>query len=116
MTIAEFDKVDAIGIDPETGHSVMLLSDHLEWGSDDIFHMYLLQEKINAYLAMIGSGEFLAKYPKGIGRRVTILIWAKYEMNDAGRRFFDQVHDHLRKDGITLKFYLVPDDESDQKT
>lgn len=63
MSIEDQGSVDAIGIDQE-GVVVRTLSDHLEW---DDGHLFLLQEKINTYLAFLESGEVFETYPDSKG-------------------------------------------------
>jgi len=55
MSIEDQDSVDVIGVN-ESGIVVLTISDHLKWDDD---HLYLLQEKINTYLAI--SVQFTKK-------------------------------------------------------
>ena len=63
MSIEGQGSVDAIGIDQE-GIVVLTISAHLEW---DDGHLFLLQEKINTYLAFLESGEVFETYPDSKG-------------------------------------------------
>jgi hypothetical protein len=67
MTVEETTTVDAIGVDSESGDVRLLLSDHLDWESEQE-HLTLLQAKLNAYLRFIESGELVEKYPAAAGR------------------------------------------------
>ena len=61
MTVEQIHTVDFVGIDL-TGRAVLTISDHLSW--DDIeSHHFTLQEKLNAYLRYIESGEMTEKRP-----------------------------------------------------
>ena len=53
LSIEQTDVVDFMGIDKLTGEIVLTISDHLEWNDADEEHLWLLQEKINAYLRFI---------------------------------------------------------------
>lgn len=47
------------------------ISDHLDW-DDELEHIHALQEKINAYLRFVESGEILGKYPQAAGKTPVI--------------------------------------------
>lgn len=59
MSIEDQDSVDVIGVN-ESGIVVLTISDHLKWDDD---HLYLLQEKINTYLAMKFMNGIMIKAP-----------------------------------------------------
>jgi uncharacterized protein DUF6572 len=63
MSVEQTDVVDILGIDRETGHVVLTISDHLDW-SDSARHQIILQKKLNRYLAFVESGEILEQIPK----------------------------------------------------
>src|SRR5687767_9058489 len=90
MSVEQAKIVDVISIDPHTNEVILTISDHLEWDSDS-FHLELLQDKLNAYLSFIKSGEINQSYPKAIGRRVVISIIAKYEPDTEGLIFLTEV-------------------------
>ena len=81
MSIIEKDKVDAIGIEKETGIVVLSIADHLDW-TDPLQHIFLLQAKLNSYLAFLESGEILEKYPNAKNKGIRIDLYAKYECSD----------------------------------
>jgi hypothetical protein len=59
VSVEQTDEVDIVGIDRETGHVVLTVSDHLDW-SDSVGHqIILLQKKLNRYLTFVESGEIL---------------------------------------------------------
>ena len=45
MSVEQTDVVDIVGIDRETGHVELTISDHLDW-SDSITHQTILQKKL----------------------------------------------------------------------
>jgi hypothetical protein len=71
MTVEETTTVDAVGVDPESGDVLLVLSDHLDWESEQE-HLTVLQAKLNAYLRFIESGELVQKYPAAAGRHPRI--------------------------------------------
>lgn len=69
MTVADTIAVDAILRD--SAKIELVIIDHLQWDEYGRVHMYLLQEKINKYLAYIESGEFVRSYPDDAGIAVS---------------------------------------------
>src|SRR5215470_6540144 len=101
MTIDQTDVVDFAGICRESGDVILIICDHLPWTQNDdpLYppemldpkeHMLLLQEKLNAYVGFIESGEIYEKYPKAVGRAQRLQVVAKYPMSEEGRAFFDK--------------------------
>ena len=54
MGVEQTTVIDAIGIDQVSGAVHLTIADALAW---DAAHLRLLQEKLNAYLAFVESGE-----------------------------------------------------------
>ena len=86
MTVEQHDVVDFAGIDHH-GNAVLTVSDHLQWTAVKD-HLWHLQEKINAYLRFVESGEIYEKYPKAKGCPVMIDIVLKYPMPAEAKWFF----------------------------
>jgi hypothetical protein len=80
MAITDTNKIDAISINKETGECVLTISDHLTWGDNE--HIWYLQEKLNAYLRFIESGEIYESYLKSKDRHLRIDLVLKYEPTD----------------------------------
>lgn len=105
MTVENTKLVDFISIENETGYVVLTISDHLDW-SNELEHLYSLQEKINAYLAFIESGEILEKYPDAEGKVRLIQVMAKFTPPDTEiiEKFFAFATETLNKEGIHFRF------------
>ena len=86
MSIKDQNSVDVIGVN-ENGIVVLTISDHLEWDDE---HLYLLQEKINTYLAFIESGEVYVTYPNSKGKEFKINVVCKYEPSLAAMEFLSR--------------------------
>ena len=71
MTIEQTDAVDFLTLENETGVALLTVSDHLDWSENETCHLVLLQDKLNAYLRFIESGEIARKFPESIGRRAS---------------------------------------------
>lgn len=73
MSILNTEEVDFIGVDKVTGFVTLGIYDSLDW-EEDKEHLYILQEKINSYLAFIESGEIKTVYKNTEGREIEIKI------------------------------------------
>ena len=61
MSIADLDKIDAIGTDKNEKALRLMISDHMDWEFEDI-HIEILQDKLNMYLQYIESKQYVEKY------------------------------------------------------
>lgn len=59
MTLEDSGTIDLVAFDPKGGVSLVIVDD-LTW-EDVNRHMFLIQEKVNAYCAFIQSGELAHK-------------------------------------------------------
>jgi len=95
--------IDAVGLEKQTGNVILTISDHLEWDADNE-HVLMLQEKINAYLAFVESGEILESYPKAKSKTCVISVIALYHPNETGLRFLECARNTLEGVGIEFRF------------
>ena len=102
MSVENKKVIDVVSIDKD-GSVVLTISDHLEWDEDNE-HLLVLQDKINAYLGAIESGELYGTYPKAKDRKIVIEIVALHSPNKEGLIFLQQVKDILEPAGY--KFYF----------
>jgi len=63
MSIEQHNVIDFARVDSQSGEVVLSITDHLDWNNSNE-HLWQLQEKFNAYLRYIESGEILKKYPE----------------------------------------------------
>jgi hypothetical protein len=106
MSISETNVVDVIGIDAPNGIARLAISDHLEWDDpeEEKEHLWLLQEKINAYLRFIEGGELYQTYPDAKGAKCEIELVAKYPLSVGGVRFFEQAKTIVQAAGFELLY------------
>ena len=88
MSILESDVIDIVTVDRDTDRVVLLITDHLEW--DDDHHLFLLQDKINAYLRCLESGEINDSFPAAKGRNADIEVVMKYEPSSLALAFLQR--------------------------
>lgn len=89
MAVDNINVIDFVSTDPQ-GVVVLTISDHLEWDSENE-HLLLLQNKINACLEALESGEIYDCYPDAAGKAVQIRVYFKYEPDGMGIYFLEKV-------------------------
>ncbi len=100
MTVEQVESIDFIGVDKKKVS--LLIVDHLEWGQNDENHLFLLQEKVNAYLRFFESGEIYRKYPNSRNRDVELEIVFNHLPSKKGYWFLDQLQPILARAGVKL--------------
>jgi hypothetical protein len=107
MAIDQLNVVDFAATDPTLNQVILVISDHLEWTDDDEsnkLHMYLLQQKVNAYLEFVESGAIYRSYPNAVGRSVVIRVMAKFPMSGEAAKFFEKVRSTVLELGYDIEF------------
>lgn len=104
MSIEQLDKIDFLHIDQDSGELLLTVTDHLPWECDEGQHLFLLQEKLNAYIRFIESGEIITKFPDALGRKVVINVIGKFPLSDKAAVFFDKAQSAIQASGSSLRF------------
>jgi hypothetical protein len=78
MAISDATSLDALGIEPGTGHALLVIVDDLDW-SDPVAHLNALQQKIAAYMMFAQSEQLDRELPEGVGRKRKIGVIMQYE-------------------------------------
>jgi hypothetical protein len=107
MSIEQTKVIDAIGIDNATDNVVLTISDHINWLEQTNDHLFLLQEKLNSYLAFIESGEIVDAYPDAKNRKVVTDIVYKYPLNKQAQEFYQKVEKIIENAGIEFQYGLL---------
>ena len=105
MSVEQFDVVDIVSIDRQTGQVVLTISDHLDW-SDTVAHQTMLQAKLNKYLAFIESGEILTRYPDAKSRPVVIKLVLKHKPDREGFGFLARAQKVIESAGFGFRHEL----------
>jgi hypothetical protein len=87
VAVDDPDTIDIMSISP-SGAVVLTIVDHLDW-TDSTSHQYILQAKMNRYLAFIESGEILEHHPDADDRGVVIEVVTRCEPDADGWAFLD---------------------------
>ncbi len=104
MSISETEKIDFIGLDPQSSDVILAISDHLDWREAPDEHLLLLQEKLNAYLRFAESGEVYSHVPLSTSRKVRFRVVGKYPLSDAAKKFYVLAEKSIKDAGFTLTF------------
>lgn len=107
MPIEQSDEIDFATIDSASGELWLTISDHLPWGEAEGDHLILLQNKLNAYLRFVESGEVLKKVPESKGRRVVINLVGKFPLSQNAKVFFQRAQNAIERAGLRLQFSVV---------
>lgn len=113
MTVAQTDKIDIIGVDKRSGEVILTIIDSMSW--DEKTHVQLLQDKLNAYLSFIESGEIAEAYPDSRGKNLRIRLALLYLPNDAARSFLDGVRELLTHNGYAFEVTVKEKDGKDTR-
>ncbi|MBY3176694.1 hypothetical protein HFO42_04580 [Rhizobium leguminosarum] len=107
MSVSQTDIIDFAGIDEATGDLRLTISDHLPWDQDEGDHLLILQDKLNAYLRFIESGEVFQKVPDSEGRSIVIDLVGKFPLNQQAQFFVEKAKAAIEGAGFGLQFRLL---------
>lgn len=106
MSVENLKEIDFIS--EKNNNVILTISDHLDWDEDNK-HIYLLQEKINAYLMAIESGQVYKSYPLSVGKGFIVSVTLKYKPNNIGLSFLSNVKDILSNAGYGFEYLIHKD-------
>jgi hypothetical protein len=104
MSVDQADKIDFVTIDKASGDLWLIVSDHLPWNENEGEHLVLLQNKLNAYLRFIESGEVFEKVPAAKGRSIVINVVGKFPLSQKAETFFGMARAFIEGVGYRLQF------------
>lgn len=90
MALDNTNVIDFVSVKDDSSNVWLTIADDFDW-QDEKKHMYLLQEKINTYLEFIENGQFYKAYPEVKGRNISIEIYARFPIPEAGMKFLKRV-------------------------
>jgi len=107
MSIVDTGTIDAIGIDKVSGDVVLNISDHLDWG-EEASHLKALEDKVNAYLGYLESGQLVEDMPEAKGRRTMIAVYHQFAPTETAKQVLDGLQAALDSHGIGFTFGALP--------
>jgi type IV secretory pathway VirJ component len=102
MTVEQTEVIDIISIEEDRDQVVLTISDHLDW-SDSKAHQITLQNKFNAYLAFVESGEIFLKYPKAKDKHVVFRVVFQNPPDEAGINFLNKAKQVIESAGFGVR-------------
>jgi hypothetical protein len=73
VSLDQANVIDALGIDETSGRVILLIRHDVPWDGSEA-QLYLLQEKLNAYLSFALDGEMAAEYPDFVERPLALRL------------------------------------------
>lgn len=108
MSVSDFNKVDMMGRTENGKCLQMVISDHLDWEDEEI-HLLALQEKINAYLALLQDKKWVQENTKGV-ERINIVVFFLWDMTENCQKFLQAVQDQVGQYGVKITATIADDD------
>lgn len=102
MSVEQSNVIDFVSTDKEDD-IVLTISDHLEWDAANK-HILILQDKINAYLRFLESGEIFEHYPQAKNRKCVIKVVSLHPPSEDGKSFLAAVKNTV--EGAGFGFYF----------
>jgi uncharacterized protein DUF6572 len=103
LALERTNVVDILGVERATGHVTLTIADELEWANERE-HLLLLQDKINAYLRFIESGELLEACPAAQGRKAVIQVLTLHPLTEAAIQFLERARVAVEEAGIGFRY------------
>jgi hypothetical protein len=107
MSLDRIDVVDAVGTDKKSGAVVLNILDSWDW-DDEEGHLIALQDKINAYLGFVDSGQLYEDYPTAAGKTLRIDIITRFPMPDAALAFLKEAAAVVSQLSISITHRVFP--------
>jgi hypothetical protein len=106
MSVDEGNKIDMVITDKAKTRVALVIADHLDWENDESEHLVLLQDKINAYLHFIESGQLNQNRPDLAGLPVSIEVSAKSPPSAEATKFYRLIGKIVAEVGSSLELVL----------
>lgn len=102
MSIDQLDKIDIVSTDKQ-GDVTLHIADHYDWNSEKE-HILLLQDKLNAYLQFIESGQIFEDYPSAADKKIAIEIVFKYPPSESSIIYLQRFVEIVGELGLHLSW------------
>lgn len=101
MSITNPKTIDFVSVSKSSGRVALTISDHLKWTNCER-HLAKLQDKINAYLGYIESGQLHKEHPALVGKEIEISVMFKHAPTAPALEFLHAVQTVIEKAGFTF--------------
>ena len=94
MSLDQSNVIDALGIEEASGRVVLVIRHDAPWDGSDA-QLFLLQEKLNAYLSFALDGEMAEAYPHAAAKSVRLRLKCASEPDARTLRFIDVIRKQI---------------------
>ena len=108
ISIEQIDKVDAMGLDRITGHIVLTIADSWDW-CDENQHLLALQEKLNAYLNFVDSGQVWESFDSRQAEKLRINVVFRHHPPASALEFLGKVSSVAAEIQVLLSYEVFKD-------
>jgi hypothetical protein len=106
MSLERTGVIDAMGVDVESGRVVLVIRHEGAWDAS-AKQLYLLQEKLNAYLSFALDGEMAEACPEFAGRALGLRIETGSAPDAGTLHLLAHVREQIAFQDITLEVRVV---------
>lgn len=107
MAIDNVNVIDGMALNKDNNAIVLLLTDHLSWDGEkalsEFDHLNLLQDKINAYISYLESGQYAETYSTEEIDFAVIEIHFKYAVTENCEKYLNAVQNQIGQLGIKIE-------------
>lgn len=107
MPLENANTIDAAGIEKATGHAILTITDSWDW-RDEPAHLAALQDKLNAYLRSVESGEIWSAYPPARGKTVVIDVITRFALPPSALRLLGHASTAAADLGVVVRHQHCP--------
>jgi hypothetical protein len=108
LSLHQINVIDAIGLDETSGRVHLVIHHDDPWDGSDA-QLYLLQEKLNAYLSFALDGEMADSSPEFADRPVAVVIQTPTSPDPRTLHLLTLVRKQIEFQDITLAVRISPD-------
>ncbi len=102
MSLEQSNIIDALGVEENSGRVVLVIRNDAPWDGSAT-QLYLLQEKLNAYVSFALDGEMAGAYPDFASRPIGLRIDCATPPDPATLRLLSHVRRQLQFQDIALE-------------
>jgi hypothetical protein len=100
--------VDAAGIEKPSGYMVLSIIDSWAWDEGEVAHILALQEKLNAYLEFVESGQIWESYPDARSSRIVIELISPFTPPERAQELLEEAARVSAIIGIAIRSRVSP--------
>jgi hypothetical protein len=110
MALEDTNKVDGIAYSDERRTLTMLLTDAWSW-DDELWHLTLLQDKLNAYASFVNGGQWSRAFPGANPSSFVFDIKFMHPITENCAKLLSSLADMYNDKGLGIKFEVSTGEE-----